>query len=280
MKILDGKNLSAKIKDELKSDIDCYVKKPVLAVITIGNDESSKIYVNNKKLASEYVGISFIHTIFEENEKEETIINKIKDFNEDKNINGIILQLPIPKKYNKDKIINTILPSKDVDGLTRQSMSKLILGEKTFIPCTTRGIMEMIKYYDISLEGKNVTIIGRSNLVGKPTFLSCLKENATVTVCHSKTNDLTNHTKQADIIISCTGQKDLINKDMIKKDVIIIDVGITRINGKIYGDVNNNVESKVSYLTPVPGGVGPMTVVMLLKNTFDAYKLQNGIKNE
>lgn len=280
MKIIDGKGLSAKIKDELKASIDNYVTKPILAVITIGDDPASEVYVNNKKKAAEYIGMSFLHTIFDENVTEEKVIEKINDFNDDKNVSGIIVQLPIPKKFDEEKIINAIKPIKDVDGLTNESMSKLLTGKPIFIPCTTKGIMEIFDYYKIDLEGKNVVVIGRSNLVGKPTFLACLEKNATVTVCHSKTKDLAKITKKADIIISAVGKKYLIDETMVKKDSVIIDVGISRVEGKIYGDVNPNVESKVSYLTPVPGGVGPMTVVMLLKNTFEAYKLQNGIKDE
>ncbi len=280
MNKMDGKGLSAKIKDELKGRIESYVKKPILVVITIGNDAASEVYVNNKKKAAEYVCMSFLHIKFEDTVKEQEVINKIKELNEDKSIDGIIVQLPLPKGYNESRIVNSVTPSKDVDGLTELSMSKLLLGKDTFIPCTTKGIMEIFDYYKIDLEGKNIVIVGRSNLVGKPTFLECLKRNATVTLCHSKTKDLKNHTKKADIVIAACGKKHLIDKTMVKKDSIIIDVGINRIEGKIYGDVNPDVEEVCSYVTPVPGGVGPMTVVCLLKNTFEAYKLHNGIKDE
>lgn len=280
MNKMDGKGLSAKIKDELKGRIESYVKKPILVVITIGNDPASEVYVNNKKKAAEYVCMSFLHIKFEDTVKEQEVINKIKELNEDKSIDGIIVQLPLPKGYNESRIVNSVTPSKDVDGLTELSMSKLLLGKDTFIPCTTKGIMEIFDYYKIDLEGKNIVIVGRSNLVGKPTFLECLKRNATVTLCHSKTKDLKNHTKKADIVIAACGKKHLIDKTMVKKDSIIIDVGINRIEGKIYGDVNPDVEEVCSYVTPVPGGVGPMTVVCLLKNTFEAYKLHNGIKDE
>lgn len=280
MNKMDGKGLSAKIKDELKGRIESYVKKPILVVITIGNDAASEVYVNNKKKAAEYVCMSFLHIKFEDTVKEQEVINKIKELNEDKSIDGIIVQLPLPKGYNESRIVNSVTPSKDVDGLTELSMSKLLLGKDTFIPCTTKGIMEIFDYYKIDLEGKNIVIVGRSNLVGKPTFLECLKRNATVTLCHSKTKDLKEFTKKADIVIAACGKKHLIDKTMVKKDSIIIDVGINRIEGKIYGDVNPDVEEVCSYVTPVPGGVGPMTVVCLLKNTFEAYKLHNGIKDE
>ncbi len=277
MILLDGKGLSAKIKDELKNEMDAYVQTPILAVITIGNDEASKIYVNNKKKACEYVGMSFLHFNFSENEDETKIIKKIKQLNKDKNVNGIILQLPIPSKFNKNIIINTIDPLKDVDGLTNISQGKLINKEDSLVPCTPKGIMEIFKYYNIELEGKHVVIVGRSNLVSKPLLIECLNNNATVTICHSKTKNLSSYTKDADILVVAVGKKYLIDKSMIKKDSIIIDVGISREDNKIYGDVNPNVYDYCSMITPVPGGVGPMTVAMLLKNTFIAYKKQNGV---
>lgn len=277
MKILDGKSLSAKVKDELKGNINSYFQTPILAVVTIGDDAASEVYVKNKKKACEYVGMSFIHLDYASCVKEEVVIKKIKQLNKDKSVNGIIVQLPIPDNFNVSKIINTIDPAKDVDGLTNTQAGKLIQNEKCLIPCTPKGIMEIFKEYKIDLEGKHVVIVGRSNLVGKPLMLECLNKNATVTMCHSKTKDLKKYTKDADILVVAVGKKYLIDKTMIKKDSIIIDVGINRIDGKLYGDVNPNVEEVCGYLTPVPGGVGPMTVSMLLKNTFEAYKNQNGI---
>ena len=187
MEFLDGKNLSAKIKDDLKSSISSHLKTPVLAVILVGDDEASKVYVNNKKKACEYIGMSFINVCFDKEEKEEKIIKKIKELNKDENINGIIVQLPLPDKFNKDKIINTIDPSKDVDGLTDISISKMYNNKEGFIPCTPKGILEIFDFYKIDLDGKNVVVVGRSNLVGKPIFLECLKRNATCTICHTKT---------------------------------------------------------------------------------------------
>lgn len=277
MKILDGKSLSAKVKDELKGNVNSYFQTPILAVVTIGDDAASEVYVKNKKKACEYVGMSFLHLDYASCVKEEVVIKKIKQLNKDKSVNGIIVQLPIPDNFNVSKIINTIDPSKDVDGLTNTQAGKLIQNEKCLIPCTPKGIMEIFKEYKIDLEGKHVVIVGRSNLVGKPLMLECLNKNATVTMCHSKTKDLKKYTKDADILVVAVGKKYLIDKTMIKKDSIIIDVGINRIDGKLYGDVNPNVEEVCGYLTPVPGGVGPMTVSMLLKNTFEAYKNQNGI---
>ena len=277
MEILDGKGLSAKLKDELKNEMDAYIKTPILSVITIGEDEASKLYVKNKKKACEYVGMSFLHFSYPSDAKEKEIIKKIKELNADENINGIILQLPIPKKFNQRLLINTISHEKDVDGLTDVNKGKLFNGSESIIPCTPKGIIEIFNYYKIDLTSKNVVIVGRSNLVSKPLLIECLKKDATVTMCHSKTKNLEEYTRNADILVVAVGKKHLIDKSMIKKGVIIIDVGINREDGKLYGDVNPNVEEVCSYLTPVPGGVGPMTVVMLLKNTFEAYKKQNGV---
>ena len=278
MELLDGKSLSAKIKDEVKAGSDSYKQTPILAVVTVGDDEASKVYVENKRKACEYCDMSMMHFSYPATAKQSEVIKKIKELNKDKSVNGIILQLPIPKKFNSKKILNTISPLKDVDGLTDISQGKIMGGNATFIPCTPKGILEIFDHYKINLEGKNVVVIGRSDLVGKPIMLECINRNATVTMCHSKTVDLKKYTKQADVLIVAVGKKHLIDKSMVKDGVVIIDVGITRIEGKLYGDVNPNVESKASYVTPVPGGVGPMTVAMLLKNTLIAYKLQNKIK--
>ena len=279
MEIMDGKNLSNIIKDDLRKEISMYVQTPILAVITIGDDEASKVYVNNKRKSCEQVGISFMHFDYLSEVKESIVINKIKELNKDVSVNGIIVQLPIPDHFNVDKIINTIDVSKDVDGLTNESKIRRMNNKSSLIPCTTKGILELLDYYKINIESKRVVVVGRSELVGTPTYQECLKRNATVTICHSKTIDLGSITKEADILIVATGHKYLIDKNMIKEGCVIIDVGISRDNGKLYGDVNPNVSDKCSYLTPVPGGVGPMTVVMLLKNTFIAYKNQHGVKD-
>ena len=279
MEIMDGKNLSNIIKDDLRKEIYMYVQTPILAVITIGDDEASKVYVNNKRKSCEQVGISFMHFDYLSEVKESVVINKIKELNKDVSVNGIIVQLPIPDHFNVDKIINTIDVSKDVDGLTNESKIRRMNNKSSLIPCTTKGILELLDYYKINIESKRVVVVGRSELVGTPTYQECLKRNATVTICHSKTIDLGSITKEADILIVATGHKYLIDKNMIKEGCVIIDVGISRDNGKLYGDVNPNVSDKCSYLTPVPGGVGPMTVVMLLKNTFIAYKSQHGVKD-
>ena len=280
MQILDGKSLSGKLKDDIIIEFSTHKRIPILAVITIGDDSSSEVYVRNKKKACEYVGFSFMHFSYTSDTKENIIIKKIKELNKDDTVNGILLQLPIPEKFDVDKIVNTIDPKKDVDGLTNVCMGKLMNRKYEMIPCTPKGIMEIIKFYNIDLEGKNVCVVGRSSLVGKPISILCSDKNATVTICHSKTQNLKKYTKDADILIVAVGKKWLIDKTMIKKDAIIIDVGINTEDGKIYGDVNPNVESVCSMMTPVPGGVGPMTVACLLQNTFIAYKNMNGIKNE
>lgn len=272
---LDGKLLSSKIKDEVKGLADSYHQTPVLAVISVGNNPASEVYIKNKRKACEYVGMSMLHIRYGEDTDEKKIINKIKSLNKDKSINGIIVQLPLPDGFNEKNIINTIDVSKDVDGLTVLSQGKLFNNEEAFVPCTPKGILEIFDYYKINLEGKHVVIVGRSNLVSKPLMIECLKRNATVTMCHSKTVDLKNYTSMADVLVVAVGKKYLIDKTMIKKDAIIIDVGINREDGKLFGDVNPNVNDIASYVTPVPGGVGPMTVCMLLKNTMIAYQNQN-----
>jgi len=274
--ILNGKELSNKIKMEIKSDVQSLMIKPCLAVIQVGNDDASNVYIENKKKACNEVGIYFKHIKFEEFALEKEIINKIIELNNDEYVDGIILQLPLPTKFNEKRLVNFITRNKDVDGLTDSNKALLIRNNPNLIPCTPLGIMTLLKEYNISVSGKNVVIVGRSNLVGIPLFHLMLNNDATVTLCHSKTTDLINYTKNADILVSATGVANLITKDMVKKDAIVIDVGINRIDGKLVGDVDfNNVSKLASYITPVPGGVGPMTVCMLLKNTVLANKKKN-----
>lgn len=278
MILIDGKKVSEEIKQTIKEEITSENLKPSLVVIQIGENEASNIYVKQKEKMAIYLGISFYCIKFDDSVDEQRIKEKIIELNNDENISGIILQLPIPTKYNVNNLINLIDSSKDVDGLTDINRIKLINNEKCFIPCTPLGIIELLKYYNINVTGKNVVIVGRSILVSKPLSNLLLNMDATVTICHSKTACLKEYTKNADILISATGKKHLIKKDMIKKDSIVIDVGITRENGKLYGDVDfEKAKSKVSFITPVPGGVGPMTVTMLMKNTIKAFKLR---KNE
>jgi methylenetetrahydrofolate dehydrogenase (NADP+)/methenyltetrahydrofolate cyclohydrolase len=273
-KILDGRKLSQKILDEVKKEVKDLKKQgitPCLACIQVGEDPASRIYVKKKKEACSQVGIIFRLFSFSENVTTEDILQKIRELNSDRSTHGIIVQLPLPKHINKQKIIEFISPQKDVDGFHPQNWGKLAYSSKGFVPATAAGIIRLLKEYNISLSGKNIVIIGKSNIVGKPTALLCLQKEATVTICHKKTRNLKNHTKQADILISATGAPKLIKKDMVAKDAVVIDVGISRVGDKIVGDVDfKNVKDIASFITPIPGGVGPMTVIMLLKNVIKA----------
>ncbi|HHW69654.1 MAG TPA: bifunctional methylenetetrahydrofolate dehydrogenase/methenyltetrahydrofolate cyclohydrolase FolD [Tenericutes bacterium] len=278
-KILDGKTLSSKIKNELKTEIKTFMIKPCLTVIQIGNDEASNIYIESKRKACEETGIWFKHVKYDSFVDKLEVINKIKELNSDEYVDGILLQLPLPNGFDAKNIIKYINPSKDVDGLTDISVGKLVNNKNCLVSCTPLGIIRLLEEYNIELEGKHVVIVGRSNLVGKPLMSLCLNKNATVTVCHSKTVNLEKITKEADILIVAVGHKKLITENMVKENCVVIDVGINRADGKIYGDVDyNNVYNKASYITPVPGGVGPMTVAMLLKNVVKSYKSRNTSK--
>ena len=277
---LDGKNLAKRIRQALKEECDELKNNmihPKLAVIMVGDDPASKVYVRNKSKACEDVGIEYEEFILKEETTQEELIELIKKLNEDKNINGILLQSPIPRHLNINEAFKAITYIKDVDGFTPSSVGKLCIGEDTFISCTPYGVMKMFDEYNIDLTGKNVVILGRSNIVGKPLIQCCLQRNATVTVCHSKTNNLEEHTKRADVLISAIGQSKFVKAEMVKDGVIIIDVGINRgEDGKLTGDVDfENIEKKASYITPVPGGVGPMTIAMLMNNVIKATKEQN-----
>lgn len=273
-KIIDGKLVSSNIKQSLKEEINNLEEKPTLVVIQVGNNEASNVYIKNKEKAALYVGMNFKHLKFDSDIKEAEIIEAIEKLNNDSKVNGIIVQLPLPDHLNSNKIINVINPLKDIDGLTTTNLGKLFNGEECLTSCTPTGIIELLKNYKIELEGKNVVIVGRSTLVGKPLMHLLLKENATVTICHSKTKNLKEYTKEADILIVAVGKKHLINKDMIKEGSVVIDVGINKVDGKLYGDVNfDDVFDKVSLITPVPGGVGPMTIALLLRNTLKSYKI-------
>lgn len=282
--IIDGKSLAKKIREELKEECNELKQEninPKLAVIMVGNDPASKVYVRNKSRACNEIGIDYEEFILEEKTTQEELINLIKKLNNDDSINGILLQSPIPKNLNINEAFKAITYIKDVDGFTPASVGKLCIGEDTFVSCTPYGVMKMFDEYNIDLTGKDVVILGRSNIVGKPLIQCCLQKNATVTVCHSRTKNLTEHTKRADVVISAIGQSKFVKADMVKDGVIIIDVGINRgEDGKITGDVDfENVEKKASYITPVPGGVGPMTIAMLMNNVIKATKEQNKEKS-
>lgn len=275
--LIDGKELAKITRQNLK--IDCYDLKaqgiiPKLAVIMVGDNPASKVYVKNKNKACEEVGIEYEEFLLEENTTQEELINLIKELNKREDITGILLQSPIPAHLDINEAFRTISPEKDVDGFHPVNVGKLTLGQDTFVSCTPYGVMKMFEKYNIGLEGKNVVIIGRSNIVGKPLIQCCLNKNATVTVCHSRTKDLAEHTKKADIVIVAIGKAKFLKADMVKDGAVVIDVGINRgEDGKLCGDVDfENVCEKASYITPVPGGVGPMTIAMLMNNVIKAAK--------
>lgn len=275
--IIDGKQLASKIRGNLKLECEELKAKgisPRLAVIMVGNDSASKIYVRNKSKACEEVGIEFQEFLLSEETTQEELENLIEDLNNNKDIHGILLQSPIPKNLNINRAFEKISPNKDVDGFHPVNVGKLSLNEDTFVSCTPYGIMKMFEEYKIELEGKHVVILGRSNIVGKPLIQCALNKNATVTVCHSKTQNLSDYTKTADILIVAIGKPNFITQDMIKEGACVIDVGINRLeDGKIVGDVEfETVEKKAGFITPVPGGVGPMTIAMLMNNVIKSSR--------
>ncbi len=275
-KLIDGKSISENIKENIRNDVKTFMIKPCLAVIQIGDDEASNIYIKAKERACNDTGIYFKHIKYDANVLEKEVINKIIELNNDEYVSGILLQLPIPSNLNEQRIINHITSGKDVDGLNDINVGRLTNGKDGMVPCTALGIIELLKANEVEIAGKNVCIVGRSKLVGRPLVSLFLAENATITVCHSKTNNLSEFTKNADILVVATGHKWLIGKNDIKEGAVVIDVGVTREGNKIYGDVNTDeVLKKVSLITPSVGGVGPMTVAMLLSNTIKSYKKMN-----
>lgn len=277
--IIDGKELARKTRSNLKIDCEELKKKgitPKLAVILVGDDKASKVYVKNKNKACEDVGIEFEEHILEAEITQKQLIDLIEELNNRKDINGILLQSPIPAHLDINEAFRKIAPEKDVDGFNPVNVGKLSLNQDTFVSCTPYGIMKMFEEYKIDLEGKDVVIIGRSNIVGKPLIQCCLNKNATVTVCHSRTKNLKEHVKRADVVIAAIGKSKFITEDMVKDGAVVIDVGINRgEDGKLTGDVDfENVEKKASYITPVPGGVGPMTIAMLMNNVIKATQNQ------
>lgn len=277
-KIIGGKQISLDIKNELKEKVAKYKEQGIeitLAVVKVGNDPASAVYVRNKEKACEYVGINSKTLALPEETTEEELLNVVKELNEDKNVNGILVQLPLPKHIDESKVLLTIDSTKDVDGFHPVNVGKMVIGEDTFLPCTPAGIIEMIKRTDIDIEGKECVVIGRSNIVGKPMAMLMLKENATVTIAHSRTKDLKEVTKRADIIVAAIGKAKFVTADYVKEGAVVIDVGMDRDeNGKLCGDVDFESVSKVaSAITPVPGGVGPMTVTMLLVNCLRSVEL-------
>ena len=277
--ILNGKELAKKIRTNVKVEVEELKKQkkyPKLAVIMVGNDQASSIYVKNKSKACDEIGIDFEEYLLPEETTMQELLSLITKLNEEKEIKGILLQSPIPAHLDIQKAFETINPKKDVDGFHPISVGQACIGQDTFIPCTPLGIVRLLEEYKIPIEGKNVVILGRSNIVGKPLMQCMLKKNATVTICHSKTRNIQEITKQADILIVAIGKPKFITEEMVKENAVVIDVGMNRLeNGKLCGDIDfEGVEKKVSYITPVPGGVGPMTIAMLMQNVVKATKME------
>lgn len=280
--IIDGRAVSAEIKAELAAEVAQLKAKGIttcLAVILVGEDPASKIYVRNKKKACEELGIISQEYFLPETASEQELLALIEALNNEPSVNGILCQMPLPKGMDEQRVIEAISPEKDVDAFNVRNVGKIVTGDYDFVPCTPAGIMALLEHYDISPEGKACVVIGRSNIVGKPMSLLLLHKNGTVTVCHSKTPDLAQVTRTADILVSAVGKAGFVTAEMVKQGAVVIDVGMNRQDGRLCGDVDfAGVSEKASAITPVPGGVGPMTIAMLMKNTLTAAKCQNNIK--
>lgn len=281
-KIIDGREVAAFVKTRAAKEVKELKEKNIavsLAVILVGNDPASRVYVTNKRKDCSELDIESIEYALPEETTMEELLDLIHKLNNDKNINGILCQLPLPRHLDENKVLEAISPLKDVDAFHPENVGKIMTGKYEFLPCTPAGIMEMFSYYNISVAGKECVVIGRSNIVGKPMAMLMLHSNATVTICHSRTTNLAEVCSKADILISAVGKADFVTSDMVKKDAVVIDVGMNRnTEGKLCGDVDyENVSKIASMITPVPGGVGPMTRAMLMCNTVTAAKKQNGI---
>lgn len=284
MQIIDGKKVSANVKERVRLECERLVKEhgvtPGLAVVIVGDDPASRVYVNNKKKACELVGFKSEEYALPAETTQEELLSLVDTLNNKDDINGILVQLPLPKHLDDKAVIERISPKKDVDAFHAVNVGKIMLGEYDFLPCTPAGVMEMLHQYEIPVEGRECVVIGRSNIVGKPMGMLLLHENGTVTICHSRTKNLKEVCQRADILVAAVGRAKFVTADMVKDGAVVIDVGMNRDeNGKLCGDVDfENVKDKCSYITPVPGGVGPMTIATLMKNTIKACKIQNNIK--
>lgn len=278
MTLIDGKLVSRNLRESIKGEVENFKAEygvtPGLAVILVGNNPASAVYVRNKHKACLEVGMESFEITMPEETDEATLLSKIEELNADPRVNGILVQLPLPKHISEENIINAISPKKDVDAFHPENVGKIMIGNYDFLPCTPAGVIELLKYYNIDVEGKRCVIIGRSNIVGKPMAHLLLERNGTVTVCHSRTKELAEITKTADVLVVAIGRAEFLKKDMVKPGAVVIDVGINRLpDGKLCGDVKFDEVSEISsYITPVPGGVGPMTITMLLKNTLTAAR--------
>lgn len=282
MELLNGKELAQKLQQEMTQEVTALKEKgiqPGLAVILVGEDPASQVYVRNKERAANNIGMYSVVYRLPETTSEADLIAKIEELNQDDKIHGILVQLPLPKHINEDLVLDTIAPEKDVDGFHPMNLGNLFAGKPTMIPCTPAGIMELIKLSGLDLAGKNAVIIGRSNIVGKPMAHLLLQANATVTICHSKTKDLPKVAKQADVLVVAIGRANFVTADFVKEGAVVIDVGINRDeNNKLTGDVKfDEVAPLTSYITPVPGGVGPMTITMLMRQTIEAAKRKENV---
>ena len=275
--LIDGKAISKQIKDELREEVTLLKEKgvfPCLAVVQVGNDPASCVYVNNKKKACEYIGIDSLSYEVEETITEKALLDLIAELNQNEKVNGILVQLPLPKHIDENKVIQAIAPAKDVDGFHPETVGNMCIGTKGFLPCTPAGVIQLLKRSNIDISGKECVVVGRSNIVGKPMAMLLLRENGTVTITHSRTKDLKEVTKRADILIAALGKPKFITSEYIKEGAVVIDVGIHRNeDGKLCGDVDfDDVVDKVSAITPVPGGVGPMTIAMLMNNCVETVR--------
>lgn len=275
--IIDGRKVSLEVKEEIRSFVNNRKEKglkvPKVVSILVGNDGGSVFYINNQEKVATSLGVDFEKLLLDENISENHLIHEIEKLNNDNDINGIILQLPLPKGINEKKVINAISANKDIDCLTYENQGKLYCGEKVFLPCTPNSVITLLEKYEIELEGKNVVVIGRSNIVGKPVAQLLLNKNATVTICHSRTKNLQDICRNADIIVVAIGRPKYLNEDFVNEKSIVIDVGTSSLDGKITGDVDfERVSNKVDMITPVPGGVGALTTTLLIKNACEALE--------
>ena len=280
--IISGKEISVKIKDQLKEEVskikETYPRLPKLVVILVGDNQASQTYVRNKERGCQYIGIESEILRHDASFSEIELLQEINDLNNDDTVDGILVQLPLPQHINEEKVLDAIVPSKDVDGFHPENVAKLFLGQHSLVPCTPKGMMVLLEEINYDLAGKEVVIVGRSNIVGKPVALLCLQKNATVTIAHSQTKDLKAVCSRADVLIAAIGKPKFFNHEYVKDGAVVLDVGINRDeNNKLCGDVNfDDVKDKVSAITPVPGGIGPMTITMLMKNTIEAFYHRNG----